>query len=144
MYMADEVLGYKMADGMSAAIKSFQLRGSSGDAMVIRIVHSSDELQIEESCKGLSSIEDLAEKIEDAIEPRYLLFIHKQSHTDGRVSYPIAFIVFMPPNVPASLKMMYTRLVPALVEKFRVAKQFSLSDPEDLTTEWLEEKLAGR
>ena len=51
----------------------------------------------------------MAERFEDCNEPRYLLFIHKQTHTDGRTTYPISFIVFMPENVPAHLKVVYTR-----------------------------------
>lgn len=38
-------------------------------------------------------------------EPRYILYMHKVEHDDGRVQYPIAFIVYLPDNVPVNLKV---------------------------------------
>ena len=55
--------------------------------------------------------------------------------------YPIAFIVFMPENLPVHLKVMYTRPVNNLAEAFKVARHLSLEDPEDLTLEWIEAQL---
>ena len=38
--------------------------------------------------------------------PRYLLYIHKFAHKDGRVQYPIAFVLFMPPTIKLELKVL--------------------------------------
>ena len=38
-----------------------------------------------------------------------MLFILKLEHKDGRTTYPISFIVFMPENVPAHLKVIHAR-----------------------------------
>ena len=59
-------------------------------------------------CKGLPNVEALADKLEDT-DPRYILYIHKVAHSDGRVQYPIAFIVYLPDQMPVHLKVMYTR-----------------------------------
>ena len=91
-------------------------------------------------CKGLSGVEALADKLEDS-EPRYLLYIHKVAHSDGRVQYPIAIFLYMPTHVPVHLKVLYTRPVVELAESFKVARHFTLEEPEDLTEEWLEENL---
>ena len=74
-------------------------------------------------------------------EPRYFLYLHTVKHRDGRVQYPIAFCLYLPENVPVHLKVLYTRPVVELAEAFKVARHFTLEDPEDLTEELLEEKL---
>ena len=91
-------------------------------------------------CKGLPNVEALADKLEDT-DPRYILYIHKVAHSDGRVQYPIAFIVYLPDQMPVHLKVMYTRPVVELTSKFQVARHVTLDDPETLTVEWLEEVL---
>ena len=73
--------------------------------------------------------------------PRYVLHIYKFEHRDGRVQYPICFIVFMPQNIPTHLKVLYTRPVADLCDKFKVNRQHTLDDPEDLDPEWIEKKL---
>ena len=91
---------YGFEEGMEAKVKAFQQRGRGGDAMIIKIDHDKNELQIEEHKKGLASVEALAELLEDT-EPRYLLYIHTVKHSDGRVQYPIAFMLYMPDQVRA-------------------------------------------
>lgn len=134
---------YKFEAGMEKVIKTFRQRGTGGDALLVKIDHGKDELQLEENLHG-TTVEALAERLEDCNEPRYVLFIHKLTHSDGRTTFPISFIVFMPENVPAHLKMMYTRPIPLMVDTFKVNKHFTIEDPEDLDLEWLEAKIAGK
>ena len=92
-----------------------------------------------------TDLEALAERFEDlSSEPRYLLYIHKQKTSDGRTVFPIVFVVYIPQNVPAHSKVMYTRPIPTLVETFKVNKHFTLEDAEDLDVEWVEHRLAGK
>jgi len=135
-----EDFAYVLEAGMEAKIKAFRQRGQGGDALIIRIDHNANELKIEEQFKGLASCEVFAEKL-DETEPRYLLYIHKVAYADGRVQYPIAFMVFLPETMPTHLKVMYTRPVVTLTDTFKVPKHIMLDDPEDLTAEWLEERL---
>jgi hypothetical protein len=134
---------YQMEEGMASKVKVFRQRGQGGDAMIIQIDHAANQIQIEEQFKALPSVEAFADKL-DETEPRYLLYIHKVVHRDGRTSYPIAFIVYMPEHLPAHLKVMYTRPVVSLAETFKVARHVTLDDPEDLSAEWIEEKLEIR
>ena len=133
---------YAFEAGMEAKVKAFRQRGQGGDALLMRIDHDAGMVLIDEACKQLPGVEALAEKLEDAeTEPRFLLYIHKVTHSDGRVQYPIAFFLYLPDQVPVHLKVLYTRPVVELADSFKVARHFTLEDPEDLTTEWLEEKM---
>jgi len=132
---------YDFEEGMEKKIKTFRQRGNGGDAFIIKIDHENNTLRIEEEFKKLESVEALAEQL-DEVEPRYLLYIHTLRHSDGRVQYPIAFIVFLPESMPAHLKVMYTRPVVDLAEStFKVPKHIMLEEPEDLTSECLEKQL---
>ena len=132
---------YKFEDGMEAKVKAFRQRGQGGDAIIMRIDHERGLVLIDEQCKGLPNVEALAEKFEDVSEPRYLLYIHKVAHSDGRVQYPIGFCLYLPDQVPVHLKVLYTRPVVELADSFKVARHFTLDDPETLTDEWLEEMM---
>ena len=133
---------YAFEPGMEAKIKTFRQRGQGGDAIIMRIDHEQGQLLIHEQCKALAGVEALAEKLEDeASEPRFVLYIHKVAHRDGRVQYPIGFFLYLPDHVPVHLKVLYTRPVVELAESFKVARHFTLDDPEDLTEAWLEEQM---
>ena len=134
---------YSFEPGMEQKVKTFRQRGTGGDAIIMRIDHEGGKIVIDESFKGLAGVEALAEKIEDfETEPRYCLYIHQVKHRDGRVQYPIAFFLYLPDNVPVHLKVLYTRPVTNLADNFKVARHFTLDDPETLTEEWLEEQMA--
>ena len=130
---------YAFAEGMAAKVKAFRQRGSGGDTLFIKINHEANEVYLEEECKGMPSLEALAEKLEE--EPIFVLHIHKVAHSDGRVQYPIAFMLYMPDHTPVHLKVMYTRPLPSLAEEFKVARHFVLADPDDLDEEMLLENL---
>lgn len=135
-----EDFAYAFEPGMEAKVKAFRQRGQGGDCIIMRIDHGQDMVLIDEQCKALPSLEALADKLEET-DPRYVLYIHKVAHRDGRVQYPIAFFLFMPDHVPVHLKVLYTRPVVELADTFKVARHFTLDDPENLTEEWLEEML---
>jgi len=129
-----EDFAYNLQDGMGAKVKKFRQRGTGGDALIIKIEHDLNELQIEHEMTGIS-VEDVAEHLD--VEPRYVLYIHKVAHRDGRVQYPICFIVYMPENIPVTLKVMYTRPIVVLCDTFKVNKHFPLEDGDDLDDEWV-------
>ena len=52
--------------------------------------------------------------------------MHQVVHRDGRTSYPIAFLVYMPDHIPVHLKVLYTRPVVELADSFKVARHFTL------------------
>lgn len=130
---------YKFAEGMEKTIKTFRQRGGGGDTLVLRIEHERDMIEFDEQLKK-ASLDDIQELL-DETEPRYILHIHEVGHRDGRKTFPIAFILFLPSHVPVHKKVLYTRPVSDLCTKFAVNKHITLEDPEDLDVEWLEKQL---
>ena len=130
---------YKFAEGMEKTIKTFRQRGGGGDTLVLRIEHERDMIEFDEQLKK-ASLDDIQELL-DETEPRYILHIHEVDHRDGRKTFPIAFILFLPSHVPVHKKVLYTRPVSDLCAKFAVNKHITLEDPEDLDVEWLEKQL---
>ena len=133
---------YNFQNGMETVLKEFRQRGAGGDTLFIQIDHTANELQIEEHARGWS-LEQVAAKLDDYAShahPCYVLHIYKKVHDHGRVSFPIAFLLFLPHSVPASLKVLYTRPVSGLCDAFSVSKYFPLDDAEDLDANWLESK----
>lgn len=139
-------LEYKFAENLPAKVKKFRQRGKGGDTMIFKIDHEKEEIQ-EDSDNDISSAHDvsleaLSEALEEAAEPRYVLYIHTQTHADGRVQYPLALLMHMPDSTPSRLKTMYTRPLPGLVSTFGVNKHIVLEDAEDLAEDgWLNGKL---
>ena len=135
-----EDFSYELEEGLAPKIKTFQQRGKGGDAMILKIDHANNLIQLEDQHKGLASPEALGELLEET-EPCYMLYIHTVKHADGRVQYPMCFILFMPDQLPVHLKVMYTRPVVNLANTFRVNRHLVLDDPEDLDAAWLNEHL---
>ncbi|CAJ0940348.1 unnamed protein product [Ranitomeya imitator] len=66
---------------------------------------------------------------------------HEYQHEDGRVSYPLCFIFSSPVGCKPEQQMMYAGSKNKLVQKAELTKVFEIRNTEDLTEEWLIEKL---
>ncbi|KAB5515273.1 hypothetical protein PHYPO_G00250310 [Pangasianodon hypophthalmus] len=62
-------------------------------------------------------------------------------HDDGRVSYPLCFIFSSPVGCKPEQQMMYAGSKNKLVHTVELTKVFEIRNTEDLTEEWLREKL---
>lgn len=85
-------------------------------------------------------IEDLEEEMPSAV-PRYIVYAYKQVHKDERVSYPLVFIYYGPPQIKPQLAMMYSSSLPTLQAALDVPKFFEIRKASDLNEEWLVDKL---
>uniref|UniRef100_A0A7M4FPU8 Glia maturation factor beta n=1 Tax=Crocodylus porosus TaxID=8502 RepID=A0A7M4FPU8_CROPO len=70
-------------------------------------------------------------------QPRYPSY----EHEDGRVSYPLCFIFSSPVGCKPEQQMMYAGSKNKLVQTAELTKVFEIRNTEDLTEEWLREKL---
>uniref|UniRef100_A0A3Q0RXT6 Glia maturation factor n=1 Tax=Amphilophus citrinellus TaxID=61819 RepID=A0A3Q0RXT6_AMPCI len=66
---------------------------------------------------------------------------YKYQHDDGRVSYPLCFIFSSPVGCRPEQQMMYAGSKNKLVQTVELTKVFEIRNTEDLTEEWLREKL---
>ncbi|CAH3172065.1 unnamed protein product [Porites evermanni] len=86
------------------------------------------------------SVDDLREELPDHL-PRYVLYSYVLKHDDGRVSYPLAFIFISPQGTKPELQMMYAGSKTNLVRKLGATKVFELRSKEEMSEEWLIQKL---
>ncbi|KAL5111273.1 Glia maturation factor beta [Taenia crassiceps] len=85
-------------------------------------------------------LDDLSNMLSQS-EPRYVLIIYEFHHDDGRVSYPYCLIFSSPRSSPSNLKMLYAGSLHHFVEASQVTKVFELQDVEDLSEDWLKDKM---
>ncbi|KAI2656542.1 Glia maturation factor gamma [Labeo rohita] len=72
----------------------------------------------------------------------YIVYSYKLTHGDGRVSYPLCFIFSSPVGCKPEQQMMYAGSKNRLVQSADLTKIFEVRNPDDLTEEWLKEKLS--
>uniref|UniRef100_A0A8C6LQG6 Glia maturation factor n=1 Tax=Nothobranchius furzeri TaxID=105023 RepID=A0A8C6LQG6_NOTFU len=100
---------------------------------------------LEEEHEDISP-DDLKDELPER-QPRYpfidILFPqnYKYQHDDGRVSYPLCFIFSSPVGCRPEQQMMYAGSKNKLVQTVELTKVFEIRNTEDLTEEWLREKL---
>ncbi|KAJ3042256.1 hypothetical protein HDV00_007622 [Rhizophlyctis rosea] len=125
------------------ALKKFRFRKSkSNAALVIKIDTKDLRVVIDETLED-TTIEEVAETLPDST-PRYIVLSYELKHKDGRVSYPLVGIYYNPSGSSTSNRMLYASTTSFLFQKADIAgKIFDLTDSEDLTDEWLTEKLEG-
>ncbi|KAI9479031.1 hypothetical protein H4R22_003661 [Coemansia sp. RSA 1290] len=83
------------------------------------------------------AFEDLAEELPEN-EPRYVVLSYRQTHKDGRVSYPLVFIYYLPTTAKPVHRMLYASTQPLFSKETRLSDPYLLIESEDLSQEWLE------
>ncbi|XP_077588108.1 glia maturation factor beta isoform X3 [Stigmatopora nigra] len=86
------------------------------------------------------SLDDLKDELPER-QPRFVVYSYKYQHDDGRVSYPLCFIFSSPVGCRPEQQMMYAGSKNKLVHTTQMTKVFEIRNTEDLTEEWLREKL---
>lgn len=86
------------------------------------------------------SIDDLRDELPSQ-QPRYVLLSYVLAHDDGRKSFPLCFIFISPQGCKPELQMMYSGSKKHLEKDIGATKIFELRSVEELTEEWLVEKL---
>uniref|UniRef100_A0A803T8X9 ADF-H domain-containing protein n=1 Tax=Anolis carolinensis TaxID=28377 RepID=A0A803T8X9_ANOCA len=67
---------------------------------------------------------------------------YKYIHEDGRISYPLCFIFCSPVGCKPEQQMMYAGSKNRLVQAAELTKVFEIRSTDDLTEQWLKERLA--
>ncbi|OCT64982.1 hypothetical protein XELAEV_18041223mg [Xenopus laevis] len=113
-------------------LKKFRFRKETNNAAIIMKIDKDRRLVVlEEEHEGISP-DELKDELPER-QPRFIVYSYKYQHDDGRVSYPLCFIFSSPLGCKPEQQMMYAGSKNKLV--------FEIRNTEDLTEEWLTEKL---
>jgi len=129
-----------ITDGVKKALNDFRFRKEQNNAaLLLKIDREKQEIIIDELLEDLA-IEDLQDSL-GGHQPRYIVLSYRQTHGDGRISYPLVFIYFTPRDSHAELQMMYAGSKAALQREAQLTRAYEIRELEDLTEEWLLEQL---
>ncbi|CAG9863271.1 unnamed protein product [Phyllotreta striolata] len=124
------------------ALKDFRFRkGNDTAALVLKVDREKQEIIVDEKFEDIS-VDQLQESL-PSHQPRYVVLSYRQAHKDGRVSFPLCFIFFTPRDSHAELQMMYAGSKIALQKEAELTRAYEIRELEDLTEEWLLEKLGN-
>ncbi|KAM8833832.1 glia maturation factor beta [Synchiropus picturatus] len=129
-------------------LKEFRFRKETNNAAIVMKIDKKRQLVIlEEEYEGLSP-DELKDELPER-QPRYpfirlytfIVYSYKYKHSDGRISYPLCFIFSSPVGCHMEQQMMYAGSKNKLVHTVGLTKVFEIRNTEDLTEEWLRNKL---
>jgi len=105
----------------------------------MKINPSALEVVVDEILENVS-ISEVADNLPES-SPRYIAYSYKWTHEDGRVSFPLVFIFYCPKGINTKLNILYASTKPVLTETLQVQKLFSVATTDELTEDWLKDKL---
>jgi len=115
-------------------------RDTSNHAIVMKVDRDSQTIVCDEVLEDLESVEELRESLPDH-QPRFVVYTFKLENRDARLSYPMCFIFSSPKGCKPEMNMMYAGSKLSLVDQIGLQHVFEIRELEELTEEWLVEKL---
>ncbi|KAF2357013.1 Actin-depolymerizing factor domain [Trinorchestia longiramus] len=116
-------------------------RDTSNTAIILKVDPRAQTVVIEEELTDLADVAELRDLIPDT-QPRYVLLSWRICHSDGRVSFPMAFLFTTPRDCEPKLQMMYSGSYNHLIAECGLTKVFQMRDLDELNEEWLTAHLA--
>ncbi|KTF99282.1 hypothetical protein cypCar_00029822 [Cyprinus carpio] len=145
--MSESLVVCEVDEDLVKKLRDFRFRKETTNAAIIMKIDKDKQLVILEEEHEDISPEDLKNELPER-QPRYpslkqnsLFYSYKYQHDDGRVSYPLCFIFSSPVGCKPEQQMMYAGSKNKLVQTVELTKVFEIRNTEDLTEEWLREKL---
>lgn len=138
--MAENVVVCEVDPALKELIKKFRFRKETNNAAIImKVVKESQTIVLDEELEDCS-VEELQEELPTS-QPRFVVYSYCYNHGDGRISYPLLFFFVSPAGCKPEQQMMYAGSMKSLVNEVGITKVFEIRSTEDLTEEWLLEKL---
>ncbi|XP_061435426.1 glia maturation factor beta-like [Lethenteron reissneri] len=138
--MAESLVVCDVDPELDGKIQKFRFRKETTNGAIIMKIDKERRLVVLDEEHEDITPEDLREELPER-QPRYLLYSYKYQHDDGRVSYPLCFIFISPQGCNPEQQMMYAGSKNKLVQTSKLSKVFEIRNTEELTEEWLREKL---
>ncbi|KAJ8414679.1 hypothetical protein AAFF_G00038810 [Aldrovandia affinis] len=142
--MADSLVVCEVDESLKEKLKKFRFRKETNNAAILMKIDREKQMVILEEEFEDISLDDLKNELPER-QPRYpshSCIFYKYVHADGRVSYPLCFIFSSPVGCKPEQQMMYAGSKNRLVQTAELTKVFETRNAEDLSEEWLKEKLS--
>ncbi|XP_054652529.1 glia maturation factor beta [Dunckerocampus dactyliophorus] len=139
--MSESLAVCEVDEDLVKKLKKFRLRKETNNAAIVMKIDKDKHLVILDEEHEDISPDDLKDELPER-QPRFVIYSYKYHHDDGRVSYPLCFIFSSPVGCRPEQQMMYAGSKNKLVQTAEMTKVFEIRNTEDLTEEWLREKLA--
>lgn len=138
--MSESLVVCDVAEDLVEKLRKFRFRKETHNAAIIMKIDKDKRLVVlDEELEGVSP-DELKDELPER-QPRFIVYSYKYQHDDGRVSYPLCFIFSSPVGCKPEQQMMYAGSKNKLVQTAELTKVFEIRNTEDLTEEWLREKL---
>ncbi|XP_064099203.1 glia maturation factor beta-like [Macrobrachium nipponense] len=122
-------------------LRKFRFRRATNNAAIImKVDQQSSEIILDEELEDIEDMDDLRNSIPDT-QPRYVLISWRINHSDGRVSFPMAFIFTTPRDCQPQLQMMYAGSYNYMIKECDLTKVFQVRDIEELDEDWIQSNL---
>lgn len=129
----------ELPEELKAEFRKFKLSKSrTTNAMVFKINVKGLFVEVDEVLEGVNWSqlrEDLPEST-----PRFIVLSYEWKMEHDRVSYPLVFLYYCP-AASAKLNMLYASTKSRLSRHLELNKEFDFRSREELTEEWLLQKL---
>uniref|UniRef100_A0A8C6NIM3 Glia maturation factor n=1 Tax=Nothobranchius furzeri TaxID=105023 RepID=A0A8C6NIM3_NOTFU len=119
-------------ESLKEKLRKFRFRKETNNAAILMKIDMEKQLVVLEEEYEDISLDDLKEELPD----------YKYIHADGRVSYPLCFIFSSPMGCKPEQQMMYAGSKNRLIQAAELTKVFETRNVDDLTEEWLKNRLA--
>ncbi|KAF6130193.1 glia maturation factor beta [Phyllostomus discolor] len=140
--MSESLVVCDVAEDLVEKLRKFRFRKETNNAAIIMKIDKDKRLVVlDEELEGISPDELKDELPERQPRKTFIVYSYKYQHDDGRVSYPLCFIFSSPVGCKPEQQMMYAGSKNKLVQTAELTKVFEIRNTEDLTEEWLREKL---
>jgi len=138
--MAENVSVCCIDPTLKEKLKKFRFRKDTNNAAIImKVVKDTRTIVIDEEYEDCT-IDEVRDELPDS-QPRFVVFSYAYEHDDGRKSYPLCFIFITPLGCNPEQQMMYAGSMKSLVTELGLTKVFEVRNVEDMTEDWLREKL---
>ncbi|XP_060781063.1 glia maturation factor beta [Neoarius graeffei] len=138
--MSESLVVCEVDGDLVTKLRKFRFRKETSNAAIIMKIDKDRQLVVLEDEYEEISPDELKDELPER-QPRFVMYSYKYQHDDGRVSYPLCFIFSSPVGCKPEQQMMYAGSKNKLVQTVEVTKVFEIRNTEDLTEEWLREKL---
>ncbi|KAI1893306.1 hypothetical protein AGOR_G00122340 [Albula goreensis] len=142
--MSDSLVVCEVDESLKEKLKKFRFRKETNNAAILMKIDKEKQMVILEEEYEDISLDDLKNELPER-QPRYpttKCVFYKYIHADGRVSYPLCFIFSSPVGCKPEQQMMYAGSKNRLVQAAELTKVFETRNADDLSEEWLKEKLS--